>query len=150
LTTWDAAGTITGGPLGSKCTPRAGAAGGVWLRRIGTRVVMSIQNMTVTAGDLAGEQALIAHFVAGFRPRSTMVLGVAAFESSGRSSPMMIRASLGTGAVLVDFPQSHAVARSLLTELTWETDEAWPSAQPLQRQHEEHVTQPDGWTGEIE
>jgi hypothetical protein len=127
ITTWDAAGVITGTPLLPGWKPRL-ANGGTYLRRYGNTVQVTAHNFTCAIQSTADP---IVSFPAGFRPNSGSagVVMCSAWSSANvqkTTGLQAVAAGLSRGSNMIILLDDYF----LNVSLTFMTSDAWPTTLP--------------------
>lgn len=131
LTSWDAAGVVTGRPLASTVAPRTGNAGSIMLRRINSQVFMRLSNLQLVGATTAGGQVVAvanadvpagwlgADYVAPYFGMVVGPAGIRAFATATVGISFAIGTTMSAGALLAAGSQSAT---------SWPVDPAtqWP------------------------
>lgn len=124
ISTWDAAGAVTGLALAAGAAPMSGNAGGIYLRRTGNTVWVRIHNLT-TSGTTEPNIFDGGWNTNGFKMQGTYsVRPIAMFDGSSAA----IGTTYGSGYLQgyeVSDPQNWQYM-----ETSWQTPDAWPTSLP--------------------
>jgi hypothetical protein len=125
ITEWTAAGVVTGQPLPTNVTPTPGSAGQMWLARTGSTVALRVVNITAAGGPAA---VLMDPLAVGFRPVTNIqVPFVVQRAGANILSTVGTLSSGGRIGLLPSMASNDTVNR---VEVTWRTNDAWPTALP--------------------
>ncbi len=126
VTSWDAAGTVTGFALGAGCVPTAGQAGGIYIRRVADDVHLRVSYGTVSGGT-SGAALLGGVLPSGWRMRSWASVNLRPEAvDSGRvwlsaGNGISVSPSVKTASGSVALPSDGEPAR-------WQTTNSWPTS----------------------
>jgi len=124
VSTWDAAGVVTGLALAADAAPKAGQAGGIYLRRTGDTVWLRIQNLSTTpaSGTI---------FASGWN--------TSGFKMTGTYSARPMVSNLGDyvevvgttfGSAYLEYFSAPAPHQWAYAETSWQTPDPWPTSLP--------------------
>lgn len=125
ISTWDAAGTVTGATL-TNANPTAGQAGGIWTRRINNTVELMVQYLTPTT--TSAQLSWPAGFRRGSGPGSSIGPYAASPMSLGGVAGTTLSAGFGGSTAVLSI--NGPVTPIVLGYATWLTSEVWPSTLP--------------------
>ena len=123
ITSWDAAGVVTGTALPTGWAPVSGQAGYFRIQRVGSRVTASIA-MLQSTGTNPTPLAIPTGFASPSNPQFLVPMVPGAGAQVSRT--WQNSAGLGRGASSLFTANDYVYA----TEITWQTTDAWPTALP--------------------
>lgn len=126
ITSWDAAGTVTGTPLAAGWKPRTGQGGYVRLRRSNHSVFLAANNLAVAVVNTADSVLTVP---VGFQPVQSSQSLVSAWTAANVFKNFGLNAA-GAG---VSRATGFALAVDdyfLAVSMTWPTGDAWPTTLP--------------------
>ncbi len=125
ISTWDAAGTVTGATL-TNAAPTSGQAGGIWTRRINNTVELMVQYLTTSA--TSAQLAWPAGFRRGSGPSSSLGGYAAAPLSLGSTTGSTLSAGFGSSTTVLNI--NGPITAIILGYATWLTSDVWPATLP--------------------
>jgi hypothetical protein len=127
ITTWTAAGVVTGTPLAAGWKPRTGLAGSVDLRRTNHTVTLMFNNLACAAANTSDTVLVLP---AGFLPTAVSLTLVSAWTATNVFKNYGFNATTAA-AVIRGSNMSLAVDDYFLgVQMSWTTADAWPAALP--------------------
>ena len=125
LTQWNSAGEVTYGTLPSGIVPTPGVSGGIYIRRIGHRVTISL------IAAQAGSSAPSIPIPDGFRVTSAPFPYVNMFPVKGSGATLarigaayIFLGNMTAGANMADGTNSYAAS------ISWDATQSWPTTLP--------------------